>query len=41
MTPGGAASIAHGKEVFASTGCALCHTPSFTTGDSTVAALRN
>jgi CxxC motif-containing protein (DUF1111 family) len=39
--PGGAASIAHGREVFASTGCALCHTPGFATGDSTVAALRN
>jgi CxxC motif-containing protein (DUF1111 family) len=39
-TPGGAASITHGGEVFASTGCVLCHTPSFTTGDSTVAALR-
>jgi CxxC motif-containing protein (DUF1111 family) len=40
-SPGGTASIAHGKEVFASTGCALCHTPSFTTGDSDVVALRN
>jgi CxxC motif-containing protein (DUF1111 family) len=40
-TPGGAASITHGKQLFTSTGCALCHTPSFTTGDSTIAALRN
>jgi CxxC motif-containing protein (DUF1111 family) len=38
-TPGGAASIAHGRQVFVSTGCALCHTPSFVSGDSTVAAL--
>jgi len=40
-TPGGAASITHGRQVFAATGCALCHTPSLTTGDNTVAALRN
>jgi CxxC motif-containing protein (DUF1111 family) len=40
-TPGGANSIANGKSLFSSTGCALCHTPSFTTGNSTVAALRN
>jgi CxxC motif-containing protein (DUF1111 family) len=40
-TPGGAASIAHGKQVFAGTGCALCHTPSLMTGNSNVAALRN
>ena len=39
--PGGAASILHGKQVFAHTGCALCHTPSMTTGNTTVAALRN
>jgi len=39
--PGGAASLAHGKEMFASTGCALCHTPSLRTGNSNVAALRN
>jgi CxxC motif-containing protein (DUF1111 family) len=39
--PGGAASIAHGKELFASTGCSLCHTPALTTGNSNVAALRN
>jgi CxxC motif-containing protein (DUF1111 family) len=40
-SPGGADSIAHGRRVFASTGCALCHTPSLATGDSDVAALRN
>jgi mono/diheme cytochrome c family protein len=40
-TPGGAASINNGREVFARIGCALCHTPTLTTGDSTVAALRN
>jgi CxxC motif-containing protein (DUF1111 family) len=39
-TPGGADSIARGRKVFTDTGCALCHTPSFTTGNSTVAALR-
>ena len=38
-TPGGAASIANGKQKFSDAGCALCHTPSFTTGQSTVAAL--
>jgi len=38
-TPGGAASIANGGVLFISTGCQLCHTPSFTTGPSTVAAL--
>ena len=38
-TPGGASSIAHGAALFTSTGCALCHTPSFTTSPSTVAAL--
>jgi CxxC motif-containing protein (DUF1111 family) len=37
--PGGATSIANGKNLFTSTGCALCHTLSFTTGKSTVAAL--
>ena len=40
-TPGGAPSIASGKHVFNSVGCAYCHTPSFTTGNSAVAALRN
>src|SRR5207247_7504563 len=39
-TPGGASSISHGRSLFVSTGCALCHTPTLTTGNSTVAALR-
>jgi CxxC motif-containing protein (DUF1111 family) len=38
---GGAASIANGKTLFTTVGCALCHTPSFTTGNSAIAALRN
>jgi len=40
-TPGGAQSIARGRGVFESTGCALCHTPTLRTGNSTVVALRN
>ncbi len=40
-TPGGATSIAKGKVLFASAGCALCHTPSFKTGPSKIAALSN
>jgi CxxC motif-containing protein (DUF1111 family) len=40
-TPGGASSISHGRSLFVSVGCALCHTPTLTTGNSTVAALRN
>ena len=40
-TPGGAPSIANGRQKFTEIGCALCHTPSFTTGNSAVAALRN
>ena len=39
--PGGADSIKRGREHFVNTGCALCHTPSFQTGNSTVTALRN
>jgi CxxC motif-containing protein (DUF1111 family) len=38
-TPGGAPSIASGKAIFASVGCALCHTPSLQTGASRIAAL--
>jgi CxxC motif-containing protein (DUF1111 family) len=38
-TPGGATSIANGRQKFVDVGCALCHTPSFTTSTSTVAAL--
>ena len=40
-TPGGASSIGAGKVLFNSVGCAQCHTPSLTTGRSTVAALSN
>jgi CxxC motif-containing protein (DUF1111 family) len=39
-TPGGANSISNGRSRFMDTGCALCHTPALTTGNSTVAALR-
>ncbi len=35
------ASTAHGLQVFNQIGCALCHTPSFTTGQSSVTALSN
>ena len=40
-TPGGAASIANGRALFGYIGCGLCHTPKLTTGNATVAALRN
>jgi CxxC motif-containing protein (DUF1111 family) len=40
-SPGGATSIANGKQKFVDVGCALCHTPSFKTGNSAVAALNN
>jgi CxxC motif-containing protein (DUF1111 family) len=40
-TPGGATSIANGKTLFQSTGCVFCHTASFTTASSQVAALSN
>jgi CxxC motif-containing protein (DUF1111 family) len=40
-TPGGAESIARGRRLFTETGCALCHTPTFNTGNAAVAALRN
>ena len=39
--PGGAASIARGQQAFSSVGCALCHTPSMTTTNTTVKALAN
>jgi CxxC motif-containing protein (DUF1111 family) len=39
-TPGGADSIGRGKALFASTGCALCHTPTLQTGNAAVLALR-
>jgi CxxC motif-containing protein (DUF1111 family) len=34
-------SVKRGREVFDSTGCALCHTATLRTGDTTVAALSN
>jgi CxxC motif-containing protein (DUF1111 family) len=34
-------AIVHGGQLFTQIGCTLCHTPSFTTGESTVAALSN
>jgi CxxC motif-containing protein (DUF1111 family) len=41
-TPGGAASIAAGRQKFSDIGCALCHTPMLlTTGNTTVTALAN
>ena len=40
-SPGGAASIKRGRELFSAVGCALCHTPTLRTGDTTVAALRD
>ena len=40
-SPGGPASIGRGRTLFSSIGCALCHTPSLTTGDSPVAALNH
>src|SRR6185295_7043784 len=40
-TPGGSFSISRGRSVFSDIGCALCHTPSMRTGNSTVFALRN
>jgi CxxC motif-containing protein (DUF1111 family) len=40
-TPGGRDSIGRGRALFASVGCALCHTPSLRTGNATVAALRD
>jgi CxxC motif-containing protein (DUF1111 family) len=39
--PGGANSIGRGKSLFASVGCALCHTQTMKTGNSAVAALRH
>jgi CxxC motif-containing protein (DUF1111 family) len=39
-TPGGESSVSHGRALFTSVGCALCHTPTMpTTADATVAAL--
>ena len=35
-TPGGAQSISNGRSMFASVGCALCHTPQLPTGPSSL-----
>ena len=40
-TPGGAESIGRGRSQFENVGCALCHTPTLRTGNSTVGALQN
>ncbi len=39
IMPGGASSIANGKNVFVNVGCAQCHTPTLSTADSSVPAL--
>jgi CxxC motif-containing protein (DUF1111 family) len=36
-----AQSVSNGRSTFNAVGCTLCHTPSFTTGNSAIAALRN
>jgi CxxC motif-containing protein (DUF1111 family) len=38
--PGGANSIARGRQLFQDIGCALCHTPKLQTGDATVVSLK-
>jgi CxxC motif-containing protein (DUF1111 family) len=38
--PGGAESITRGRGLFATTGCALCHTPAMKTYNSSVTAMR-
>jgi CxxC motif-containing protein (DUF1111 family) len=40
-SPGSALSIAAGRTLFTTTGCAFCHTPSLKTGPSAIAALAN
>jgi CxxC motif-containing protein (DUF1111 family) len=40
-TPGGATSIAAGKTAFTNVGCVFCHTASFTTGNTSIVAMRN
>jgi CxxC motif-containing protein (DUF1111 family) len=39
-SPGGSNSIDRGRSLFASVGCAYCHTPSMRTGNASVEALR-
>src|SRR5262245_13379311 len=41
QSPGGALSIARGRSLFVSVGCALCHTPTLKTGNSAVFALND
>lgn len=41
MIPGGAPSIENGRALFQDIGCALCHTPTLTTGEASVTALSN
>jgi len=40
-SPGGAVSIATGRNLFISVGCHFCHTQTLSTGDAASAALRN
>ena len=40
-SPGGAVSIAAGRNTFISVGCQFCHTPTLATGDTASPALRN
>ncbi len=39
--PGGAASIANGKNIFKQVGCELCHTETLKTGNSSIPQLSN
>jgi CxxC motif-containing protein (DUF1111 family) len=39
--PGGPQSIANGRNIFKTTGCALCHSETLTTGNSTIPQLSN
>jgi CxxC motif-containing protein (DUF1111 family) len=39
--PGGSTSINRGRQLFGNVGCALCHTPTLRTGNTTVAALKD
>ena len=41
FTGGAALSVAAGKALFTSTGCAFCHTPTMKTGNASIAALAN
>lgn len=39
--PGGATSLARGRTLFGTAGCALCHAPTLQTGNSPIAAIAN